>query len=67
MVQYDDNTLKSTPFHVRFSKFKLLKPEDKIVSRFLGIPILEEELVLNVNCLAVYQNQRSYDGADNVP
>ena len=34
VVKQPDDSLKASPFHVRFGKFKIMKPEDKIINVF---------------------------------
>lgn len=34
VVKQEDESLKASPFHVRFGKFKIMRPEDKIIHVF---------------------------------
>ena len=38
VIEQEDGTFLSSPFHVRFGKLGVLKAEEKIVSSFLEIP-----------------------------
>ena len=40
VVEQEDGTFKSSPFHVRFGKLGVLKAREKIVRCFLSFPLL---------------------------
>lgn len=36
VIQYPDGTLKSTPFHVKFGSFKIMRTKEKIVELYVN-------------------------------
>lgn len=64
VVQHRDGTLHSSPFNVRFGKFKVLRPQDKVVSIEVNDVVTKAVMKINSDGVAFWLEATSHVGGE---